>query len=53
MAVKKYHKKEVNGNVIFVGQNFLESEKEKHLKKERNDGKKHTERYVTIFFVYL
>ena len=28
----------MNGNVTFVGLNFLERKEEKHLKKEGNDG---------------
>ena len=38
MVVEKYHKKVMNGNVAFVGQGFQERAKEKHLKKEENDG---------------
>ena len=39
MVVENYHRKVMNGNVAYVGQSFQERVREKHQKKEENDGK--------------
>ena len=38
MVVEKYHRKVMNGNVMFVELNFQERVEEEHLKKEGNNG---------------
>ena len=39
MVVEKYHRKVMNGNVMFVELNFQERVETEHLKKEGNNGK--------------
>ena len=38
MEVEKYHKKVMNGNVMFVELSFQERAEEELLRKEENDG---------------